>query len=118
MIDINTYRSRIGLFSPKLRHNKFLTKREYYSNFCENEDQSGRIALSIIKCILKIVLIFGLLHSPALDSTANQIEGSSGSVQALAWYCLPTIACSGSLGGYGQYWSAGWVSSKVESERG
>ena len=116
MIDINSYRRRIGLFSPKLRNNKFLTKREYYRNFCEDEDQSGRITLSIIKCILKIILIFGLLHSPDLDSTAHQIGGSSGSgVQALAWYCVPTIACSGLLGALPVSWL---VSSGVRGERG
>ena len=108
MIDIDTYRSRIGQFSPKLRNNKFLTKSEYYSNLCENEDQSGKITLSILKCIFKIILIFCLLHPPAIDSAAHQIGGSPGSVQCLAWYCVPTIACSGCLGGYGQYWSAGW----------
>ena len=33
MIDINTYRSRIGLFSPKSYRKKFLRKCEYYKQF-------------------------------------------------------------------------------------
>ena len=108
MIDINTYRSRIGLFSPKLRTNKFLTKSEYYSNLYENEDQSGKISLSILKCIFKIILIFSLLHLPSIYSEAHQIEGSPGSVRGLVWYSIPSIAGSGSVGGQVQYWSAGW----------
>jgi hypothetical protein len=108
MIDINTYRSRIGLFSPKLCKNKFLTKSQYYRSFCENKDQSGKITFSVLKCLFKVVLILGLLHPPAIDSAAHQIAGSPGSVLGLAWYCVPTIAHSGSLGGYGLYWSAGW----------
>ena len=110
MIDINTYRSRIGLFSPKLRKNKFLTKSAYFRSFCENEDQSGKITFSIIKCLFKVVLILGLLHSPVIDSVAHQVADSPGSgVQSLAWYWVPAIACSESLGGHGQYWSAGWA---------
>ena len=109
MIDINTYRSRIGQFSPKLRNNKFLTKSEYFSNLCEDEDQSGKITLSILKCIFKIILIFSLLLPPTIDSAAHQIGGSPGSVLIIARYCVPTIAGSGILGGYGQYWSAGWA---------
>ena len=108
MIDINTYRSRIGQFSPKLRNNKFLTKSEYFSNLCENEDQSGKITLSILKCIFKIILIFSLLLPPTIDSAAHQIGGSPGSVLGIAMYCVPTIACSGSLWGHRQLWSAGW----------
>ena len=108
MIDINSYRSRIGLFSPKLRKNKFLTKSEYFRSFYENEDQSGKITFSIIKCLFKVLLILGLLHSPVIDSAAHQISDSHGSgVQGLAWYCVPAVAGSGSVGGHGQYWSAG-----------
>ena len=109
MIDINTYRSRIGLHSPNLRKNKFLKKSEYYRSFCENDDQSGKITLSIINCIFKIMLIFSLLHLPTIVNAAYLIGGSpSSGVQGLAWNCVPAIAGSGSLGGHGQYWSAGW----------
>ena len=92
MIDINTYRSRIGLFCPKLRNNKFMTKSEYYRSFSENEDQSGKISLSILKCIFKVVLILVLLHQPATDSIPHEIAGSPGSVLGIARYCVPTIA--------------------------
>ena len=108
MIDINSYRSRIGLFCPKLRNNKYMTKSEYYRSFSENEDQSGKITLSILKCIFKVVLILVLLHQPATDSVPHTIAGSPYSVLGLARYCAPAIAGSGSLGGHGQYWSVGW----------
>ena len=108
MIDINTYRSRIGLFCPKLRNSKFMTKSEYYRSFSENEDQSGRVTLSIFKCIFKVVLMLVLLHQPATDSAPHEIAGSPGSVLGLARYCAPAIAGSGSQGGYGLCWSARW----------
>ena len=115
MIDINSYRSRIGLFSPKLRKNKFLTKSEYFRSFYENEDQSGKITFSIIKCLFKVVLILGLLHSPVTDSAAHQIADSHyRGVQGVAWHCVSAIAGSGSLGGHGQSWSGG--SSGVRGE--
>ena len=61
MIDINNYRSRIGLFNPKPRKNKFLYKNEYYKKSCWNENQAGSKTLFLIQSVFKFVLLLGLL---------------------------------------------------------
>ena len=57
MIDINTYRSRIGQFSQRISSRKYLYRREFYYKNCWNENPAGKNALSAIKIILKIILI-------------------------------------------------------------
>ena len=85
MTDINTYRCRIGLFSPKLRKNKFLMKSEYYRSFSENDDKSGKVTLSVMTSAFKLVLIFVLLYQPAVVDTASyRLVGRPASVLGLA----------------------------------
>ena len=62
MIDINTYRSRIGLFSPKIKARKYLFRRQYYDTFTWNENRSGKNTLLILQSIFKLILIITLLQ--------------------------------------------------------
>ena len=110
MTDINTYRCRIGLFSPKLRKNKFLMKSEYYRSFCENDDKSGEITLSVMKSTFKLVLILALLYRPAAVDTASYLLADRpASAVILAWH-RPAIGQSRTRCGHGYwcYWSPGW----------
>ena len=108
MIDIQTYRSRIGLFSPKMHSKKFLKMSEYYRKCFETDDQSGRISLSILKTILKIILILVFLQSPVIENARYVIAGKAAShVQNR----VPSIAHGGVLGGQlhtAHVWSAAW----------
>ena len=63
MIDINIYRSRIGLFGQKTRNKKFLNRRQYYQDCSSKEYTMGRNVLQILKIIFKIVSILCLLPS-------------------------------------------------------
>ena len=38
MVDINTYRSRIGRFSPKFSDKKYLLRRDFYKQASWNEN--------------------------------------------------------------------------------
>jgi hypothetical protein len=62
MIDINTYRSRIGLFSPKIKARKFVYRRQYYDTFTWNENRSGKNTLLLLQSIFKLILIITLLQ--------------------------------------------------------
>ena len=55
MIDINTYRSRIGQFSQKISPRKYLYRREYYYKNCWNENKAGKNALIMTKSLLKLI---------------------------------------------------------------
>ena len=61
MIDINTYRSRIGQFSQKIKNRKYLYRPEYPYKYWWNQDTSGQHACKTTKVILKICLILVLL---------------------------------------------------------
>ena len=61
MIDINTYRSRIGLFNPKCRERKYLYKSHYYQKSSWNENQAGKNTMLLLQSVFKFVLIIGLL---------------------------------------------------------
>ena len=61
MIDINTYRSRIGLFCPKVSKKKFLFKRQYSDTFSWNGNQSGKKTLFVLQSIFKLILLLTLL---------------------------------------------------------
>ena len=108
MTDINTYRSRIGLFNPKLRKQKFLYKTEYYSNLFGKEDQSGGRALSILQFIFKCILFLGLLYPASTESDGYRIAGRSGYHTSVTWGCVTPIVHSGVQGGHGYRGSVGW----------
>ena len=119
MTDINTYRCRIGLFSPKLRKNKFLRKSDYYKSFCENDDKSGETALSVLTAVFKLVLILALSHQPASTLTDNpRIVFAASRVADPARYSTPAIAQSGTQRGTGYYWSPGWSEGSGSGVRG
>ena len=61
MIDIITYRSRIGLFSPKSKNMKFLYKRKYYEEFNWNKNLSGKKTLFLLQSVIKLVMLLCLL---------------------------------------------------------
>ena len=92
MTDINMYRSRIGLFSPKMREKKFLYKSEYYSKFYGSDNQSGRITFSTLKFIFKLVLFLGLL-CPAMMSETNRVTSKPAHQTRLG--CIVSITHSG-----------------------
>ena len=63
MVDINIYRSRIGLFSPNFRRKKFLNKSQYYDSvFSKNENQSGKKMISVFQSMCKLIMILTLLY--------------------------------------------------------
>ena len=57
MIDIITYRSRIGIFSPKSKNKKFLYKRKYYEEFNWNKNLSGKKTLFLLQSVRKLVML-------------------------------------------------------------
>ena len=61
MIDITTYRSRIGQFSQRNSLRKYLYRREYYYKNSWNENQAGKNVFLATKSILKIILIIVML---------------------------------------------------------
>ena len=67
MIDINTYRSRIGLFNPKSSNKKYLYKSQYYKKSSWNESHAGRNVMLLMKNIIKMAFIFGLLMQYETD---------------------------------------------------
>ena len=63
MVDINIYRSRIGLFSPNFRRKKFLDRSQYYDSvFSKNENQSGKKSISVFQSMCKLIMILTLLY--------------------------------------------------------
>ena len=67
MIDINTYRSRIGLFSPKLSDTKFLLREEFYKKSSWNENKSGELTLSVLCSVFKIVTLLVLCQYSSIQ---------------------------------------------------
>ena len=65
MIDINTYRSRIGLFSPKNRRNRSVFSQDYNDLFWWKRNTSGKKALSSLQAVCKLLPVLGLVFSPA-----------------------------------------------------
>ena len=96
MIDIDNYRSRIGLFKPKplSLKNKFLYKNEYYKKSCWNENQAGSKTLFLIP-VFKFVLLLGLLlhyDSVQTDRYIGCITLRSRAGQAVLVY---VVQCGG-----------------------
>ena len=85
MIDIITYRSRIGLFSPKIKKNKFLYKRKYYEEFSWNKNHSGRKTLFLLQSVIKLVMLLCLLcPSSSVPESDLLISSHSHTRQRLA----------------------------------
>ena len=81
MMDINTYRSRIGLFNPKCRERKFLYKSHYYRKSSWNESQAGKTTMLLLQYVFKFVLILGLLvHYESEQYLVH--AGSAGTVRS------------------------------------
>ena len=108
MTDINSYRSRIGLFNPKLRKQKFLYKTEYYSNLYGKEDQSGRRTLSILQFVFKCILFLGLLYPASTESESCRIAGRSGCHTSVTQCCVTPLVHSEVQSGHGYCGSVGW----------
>ena len=62
MIDINTYRSRIGLFSPSNRRNKLVFRQDFSSLFWGNGETSGKKAFSSLKAACRLFLLLSLAY--------------------------------------------------------
>ena len=60
MIDIATYRARIGRFCPKPRKKLLKNIQEYCST--SHSNTSGKTTYSALKSIMKIIIIFTLLY--------------------------------------------------------
>ena len=72
MIDINTYRSRIGQFSQKIKNKKYLYTRKFYRTYCWNENKTGKNAITFITSIFKISLLVILLCPTSSPGQACQ----------------------------------------------
>ena len=84
MIDITTYRSRIGQFSQKISQRKYLYRREFYYKYCWNENSAGKNAFIGTKVFLKIVVILTLLSgssSPLLSDAGELGQAVHGGGQ-------------------------------------
>ena len=97
MIDINTYRSRIGLFCSKPRKNKFLLRSDYYKQCSGNTNQWGENILSVLQFIFKLVLLLGLLHQT--ESESCQLRESLACPVGL--HSTAAMVHSGTIGVYG-----------------
>ena len=71
MIDINTYRSRIGLFSPNNRGNKSEFGQDYSYLFWWRRNTSAKKALSGLRATCKFLLILGLVFPQATAQAVN-----------------------------------------------
>ena len=97
MIDINSYRSRIGTFSQcgKSKSNKF---NKYFSQELSKNDKTARLTLSVLQAAIKIVLLFSLLQ-PCLYQPPNQVLHCSPSGQSCCWSLPVTRSTQSLLGG-------------------
>ena len=73
MIDINSYRSRIGQFSQKISLRKYLYRREFYYKNSWDENNAGKNAFLVTKSILKIILIIVLLSGSSDLATSGAV---------------------------------------------
>ena len=96
MIDINTYRSRIGLFNPKRRERKYLYKSQYYQKSSWNENQAGKNTMLLLQSVFKFVLIIGLLVHYESD-------------QYLVHAGIADTACSGVSVPTAVWWGTRWA---------
>ena len=64
MIDINTYRSRKGLFSPSNPRNKSVFRHDYSHLFWWKRNTSGKKVFSGFQAACKLILIMGLVYPP------------------------------------------------------
>ena len=114
MIDINIYRSRIGLFSPKIQNKKFLYRGEYYKQFSWSENKLGKNVLLVINYVMKLVLLLCLLRQDSYIETESYLTTRgpgcklvSGNYSMISWNMSGRgaagrcIVCSGvyNLGG-------------------
>ena len=106
-VEISTYRSRIGLFNPSLKNKKFLSSI-HSSSFYENDDQSGRVALSVLKVIFKIVLIMCLILPPGMLGTRHQIVARSITTRVTSTSTTTTRICTGPSTGWSTRSSVRW----------
>ena len=74
MIDINIYRSQIGLFSPKFKK-KSVFKNHYFIQFWWNSNNSGKKTLSLLRAFCKLVMILVLVYPYTADSSCPKVFG-------------------------------------------
>ena len=89
MIDINSYRSRIGSFFPTCRRNRINLKKLLRNQNYEN-NQAGVLTLTFLQVLLKLVLIL-LLLEPGWYLPCDPSGQSPPSVQYCCWM-LPATA--------------------------
>ena len=75
MIDISTYRIRIGTFSQKIRNRKSGFINRFDSKY---QDKSGEHFLSFLQVIFKVTLIISLLPFWYNDETVSLLLGGAG----------------------------------------
>ena len=82
MIDINTYRSRIGLFSPSNSRNKSVFRQDFSNLFWWNRNTSGKRILLGLQAACKVFLILGLVYpTEASGQALNNYYPMSGRPQ-------------------------------------
>ena len=100
MIDIETYRTRIGVFTTKNRKSLFKNIQEYYDYSTSDSYNSGKNAFNATKTILKVILILTLLYPtcpdvppyrPILSTTYTHLPGQCYSSSLV----LPALVTSG-----------------------
>ena len=105
MVDINTYRSRIGLFSPKCSDKKFLLRGEFYKKTSWNKNKSGELTLSVLCSVFKIVTLLVLCQYSSTqyysEDCWNVISQPSisqsvslASITAASTLAGPVVGCS------------------------
>ena len=78
MVDINTYRSRIGRFSPKFSDKKYLLRRDFYKQASWNEKKFGEKTLSVIIFVLKLVTWLIIFQDFSLQFKSESYLATSG----------------------------------------
>ena len=74
MIDINIYRSQIGLFSPRIKK-KSVFKSHYFIPLWWNSNNSGKKTLSLLQSLCKLVMIIVLVYPSTAGSSHPQVSG-------------------------------------------
>ena len=82
MIDINTYRSRIGQFSQRVKSRKYLYRTDYPYKYYWNENSTGKNVFIATKVFFKICIILVLLSG----STCPSVSDAGQLDQALQGY--------------------------------
>ena len=88
MIDINSYRSRIGNFSSNSRIVKMRKMRKIFRIQTNENEKSGVYILKILQAIIKVVMIFVLLQPNLCSNPALACYPAYPCVDPMSTFCL------------------------------